>query len=153
METEKPKAWIGIDPGKDGAAALLSEDAIDYFDWPGDSVQAAKEIGRWLEDYHISLAVIEKVSARPGNGSVSMFKFGTNYGVWHGILSAFSIPFTLLSPSQWQKGLVTPTDGNEPKQRSLTVARRLFPKAELHLKKHHGRSDALLMAYTARRKG
>ncbi|MBU1170284.1 MAG: hypothetical protein KKD44_12035 [Proteobacteria bacterium] len=152
METQKPKAWIGIDPGQNGAAALISEEAMDYFDWPGDSVLAAKEIREWVEDYDITLALIEKVSSRPGNGTVSMFKFGVNCGVWHGILSAFKIPFTLVAPREWQKGLITPTDGIDPKQRSLVVARRLFPGADLCLKKHHGRSDALLMALVARNK-
>ena len=33
-----------------------------------------------------------------------------------------------------------------PKQRSLTTARRLFPDANIHFKKHHGRTDALLLA-------
>lgn len=55
---------------------------------------------------------------------------------------------------QWQKLIL----GKEFKKRmdtkaeSLKVARRLFPKAGLKLKKYHGRADALLIADWLRRK-
>jgi crossover junction endodeoxyribonuclease RuvC len=54
-------------------------------------------------------------------------------------------------PREWQKGLVRPSDGKDPKERSLTVARRLFPDAELSRKKDHNRADALLLAWWARK--
>ncbi len=39
----------------------------------------------------------------------------------------------------------------EGKRRLQNAALELFPGAELHLKKHHGRADALLMAEYLRR--
>jgi len=143
-----PKAIVGIDPGQTGAAALISDDegAIDYFDWPGDAVAAAAEFGQWVEDYNIEMAILESVNAMPKQGVSSTFKFGQNHGMWLGILAAFQVPHKLVRPREWQKGLFKKGDGNAPKTRSLTVARRLFPRADLRLKKHNGRADALLMA-------
>jgi crossover junction endodeoxyribonuclease RuvC len=79
----------------------------------------------------------------PKQGVSSTFKFGVNFGIWRGILAAYQIPFQLVKPRQWQKGVIRKADG---KMASLIAARRRWPKAELHLKKHHGRADALWIA-------
>jgi hypothetical protein len=146
-------AWLGIDPGISGAIALLSEtDDISVYDWPGDPAQASNFIIEWLKDYSVQLAVLERVSAMPKQGVRSVFHFGFNYGQWDGLLAALKIPFIKDPPRLWQKGLIRKTDGPDTKSRSLSVARRLFPNADLRLKKHHNRADAILLAYYARNK-
>jgi crossover junction endodeoxyribonuclease RuvC len=80
-----------------------------------------------------------------------VFTFGRSFGEWLGILAALGIPHVLVTPRQWQRGLVRPSDGPDPKCRSLAVARRLFPDIDLHRKKDHHCADALLIAYWAKK--
>ena len=150
MNTEKPKAWIGIDPGISGATVMISEDGIDFFDWPGGPAQFSDEITNWQKDYNLS-AIIEAVHSMPKQGVASMFKFGCNFGIIQGVLSSLKIPYDLLSPQAWQKGLISKGDGETAKERSINVARRLYPNADfLGRKKDNGRADALLMAHVCR---
>lgn len=144
-------AWLGVDPGKTGACAIIHDGGQLVTDWPGDPAGASEVLRGWLDRFEIRLAALEKVGARPGQGVSSMFAFGRNLGAWEGIFAGLRIPYVMPTPQQWQKGLVMPSDGDDAKSRALTVARRLFPSADLTLKKHHGRADALLLAWWARR--
>jgi len=147
----KPKVVIGIDPGATGAIALLGNDLLLVEDWPGDIGGAADLLRAWAATYQIQMAGLERVASRPGQGVSSVFSFGTNYGAWQGILAGLGVPVVLLTPQAWQKRILCPSDGPDPKARSLAVARRLFPDAELTRKKDHGRADALLLAEVVRR--
>ena len=148
----KPKSFIGIDPGKTGAAALITDEGNhEILDYPGSPSLIVETFMGWESKYNIIMAALEKVGARPGQGVVSMFTFGRNLGAWEGIISAFSIPFMMPTPRQWQKGIIDPKAGTDTKTRSLNTARRLFPDASLSRKKDHGRSDALLLAFWAKR--
>ncbi len=149
---QKPKAFIGIDPGATGAAVLISETGVDFFDWEGVR-KFADEVRQWNCDYNIGMVILEAVHSRPGEGVSSVFKFGTTWGMIQGVLTCAKIPYTLLTPQAWQKGLVMPTDGADSKERSLTVARRMFPAIDwIGRKKDHNRSDALLMAHVCRQR-
>ena len=148
----KPKAFIGIDPGKTGAAALITEEGNhEILDYPGSPSLIVETFMGWESKYNIIMAALEKVGARPGQGVVSMFTFGRNLGAWEGIISTFEFPFMMPTPRQWQKGIIDPKAGTDTKERSLNTARRLFPDASLSRKKDHGRSDALLLAFWAKR--
>lgn len=148
----KQKAYLGIDPGKTGAVALITnEGAHEILDYPGDPSLIVDRFREWILNHEITMAALEKVGARPGQGVVSMFTFGRNLGAWEGIIAAFEIPFMMPTPRQWQKGIVDRKAGRDSKERSLNTARRLFPDADLSLKKHHGRADALLLAFWAKR--
>lgn len=149
----KQRAWIGIDPGKSGAIALIHRDGQIAEDWPGDAAGAAEMLLTWRLEFSIELVALERVHAMPGQGVKSMFSFGQNLGQWQGILAALQIPYVMPRPQEWQRGLVNPSDGPDAKARSLAVARRLFPDADLSRKKDHGRADALLLAWWARRQG
>jgi len=154
MEEPRPKArpiaFIGIDPGATGCAALIHGGGHDLFDWPGDAALVVPRLADWLARFEIKLAALEKVHAMPGQGVVSMFTFGQNVGVWQGILAALSIPYVTPRPQEWQRGLVDRKAGKDTKAASLATARRLFPGADLARKKDHGRADALLMAWWAK---
>lgn len=143
-------AFIGIDPGASGAVALIADDVALAEDWPGDPVAAADLLRSWLVEYNVKLCALERVASRPGQGVSSVFSFGANYGIWQGLLAALSIPYALPTPQVWQKGVIVPSDGPDPKARSLAVARRLFPCVDLHRKSDHGKADALLLAVFAR---
>lgn len=141
------RLYLGIDPGATGAVALIDDfrNIVVLADWPGDEIQAARIIREM--DLSKVRAVVEKVHHMPGQGGSSSFKFGTNYGVWKGILAMAGIPYYEAPPQKWQKGVITTKA--QDKKPSLAIAGRLFPKAELVGPKgggKDGRSDALLIA-------
>ena len=153
MQAGRPVAFLGIDPGATGCAALIHDGGHDLFDWPGDPALVVPRLADWLARFEIKLAALEKVGAMPGQGVVSMFTFGQNVGTWQGILAAMAIPYVCPRPQEWQKGIVDRKAGKDTKTASLATARRLFPDADLGRKKDHGRADALLLAWWARRQG
>lgn len=158
--------YLGIDPGLTGAVAIIDADgAVELCDSPSWEV---KTKGRIQHDYNVHgmaeiiagviaragnrgliAAALEKVHSMPEQGVASSFKFGVGLGTWQGILAAFGITFQMIPPQRWKKVLM---DGMpKEKDASLIVAQRLFPTADLRLRKHHGRADALLLAEFMRR--
>lgn len=142
--------YLAIDPGITGAWACINHhgEYVACGDMPvhqGRVVastlkQAILGAIAPLETGHI---VIEQVHAMPGQGVTSMFSFGHACGVVHAVADMLPFPFVFVTPQCWKKhhGLI----GTE-KVASLYKAREIWPDAPLHLKKHTGRADALLMA-------
>lgn len=148
---KKMIAYLGIDPGKTGAVTLLHKDKFDglallnILDW-SDVTDIACAVRAWKNTYDIKLAVLEKVHAMPKQGVTSTFSLGENFGSWQGILSSCGIPYELVTPQKWQRGLFRKTDG-DGKKRSLAVVRRLYPDSDYFKRvKDHDRADATLMA-------
>jgi hypothetical protein len=156
---------MGIDPGLAGAVAMISESSVQLYDSPSWSVGSKKAV---RHDYDIAgmvgiittgvllvenrgaiIAGLESVHSMPEQGVASSFKFGVGLGIWQGILAAFGIAYQMIPPQRWKKALM---DGmGKEKDASMIVAQRLFPTADIHLRKHHGRADALLLAEYMRR--
>lgn len=144
--------FAGIDPGQGGALAVISGDMQEAqaWDYPG-SIEAAADLFRSvILEYKPVLGALEKVSAMPGQGVTSMFNFGQNFGGLQWALAVLQVPYIFVTPSKWQKALLD-SGGGDTKERSLSMAHRLFPGIELSRKKDHGRSDALLLALYAAR--
>lgn len=145
------RTFIGIDPGKSGALALLHEDG-DIETFAFDS-SVYVDVLRRVSDYHTPFCCVEKVGAMPGQGVVSMFNFGHNFGFIEGVLRAYSIPYQLVPPQTWKKEFSLSSE----KAKSIEVCQRLFPHANLlaterSRKPNDGIAEALLMAEYARRK-
>lgn len=141
------KAFLGVDPGKQGCACLLTTDGPLFSDWSNEiDMQATLEL--WQRDYTIQGAVLEQVSAMRGQGVTSMFSFGANYGWWKCALQWMRISWREVRPQTWQRAVgITPKSG---KQGAYIVASRLYPTAELTGPKggiKDGRADALLLAH------
>jgi len=157
-ETDHSKSdliFIGIDPGAIGAIAFIDplQNIIQLRDWPGDELQAAQIVilGKLMCGDSNLKGAIEKVHSMPGQGVRSMFSFGTNFGIWRGILATLEIPFLLPAPQTWQKGILHKAQDQQPK---LAAAGRMFPGAELYGPRgggKDGRADALLIADWCRR--
>jgi hypothetical protein len=156
---KRVKAWIGIDPGKKGAAVLLAvengEYVIDVFEWPKSDrpVEAYDKLSDWDLQYNIAGCFLEKVSAMPGQGVTSMFSFGMNYGAWITLLQIITIPYELKTPQSWQKGIIVKEDGKD-KLRVRNALYRVFSPAIVNEYTKgskggykDGVADALLMAY------
>jgi crossover junction endodeoxyribonuclease RuvC len=87
-------------------------------------------------------AIVERVSAMPRQGIASAFTFGVGFGSILSVLQALHVPLELVTPAVWKRSFGLSSD----KHASLHKARLLFPTAELHLAKHDGRAEALLLA-------
>lgn len=149
------KVFCGIDPGKDGAMAILGYrktpiivpfDVTLYSSWLREFDPGATE--QVIEAF----CVVEHVNAMPGQGVTSCFSFGQNFGFILGLLTAFRIPYELVRPQKWKKEFSCTSDKNT----SIEVAQRLFPGVDLRrtpkcTKPHDGVCEALLLAEFARR--
>lgn len=143
--------YIGIDPGKDGALAFIEPDPVGISVYPFDEGIYAELLQS--AGVFSCRCCLERVGAMPGQGVTSMFKFGENFGFIQGILTAYSIPYELVTPQKWKKEFQITGDKNS----SIAVCRRLFPDVSLRKsdrcrKDHDGMAEALLMAEYARRR-
>lgn len=144
------KTYIGIDPGKSGALALLTEDGqCTVVPFQESAYTAILKAASGPS----SVCCLEKVGAMPGQGVVSMFNFGHNLGYIEGLLQAFDIPYQLVPPQTWKKEFCVTSDKNT----SIEVCRKLFPNVCLlptarSRKPSDGMAEAMLMAEYARRR-
>lgn len=166
MRVEVMKVFCGIDPGKDGALAILGYRETPIL-VPFSETEYANQLRRLdfcrteaekdLEAImHVPVTevfcVVEHVNAMPGQGVTSCFSFGQNFGVILGLLTAFRIPYELVRPQKWKRVFSCTSDKNT----SIEVAQRMFPGVDLRrtprcAKPHDGICEALLMAEYARR--
>lgn len=146
---------IGIDPGLSGALAVLDADGTPELvaDLPVIRDRSLAWIdGAALQSMLLEVlhgrpcrAAVERVSAMPRQGVSSSFTFGVGFGSILATLQTLRLPLELITPVQWKTALGLGKD----KRASLDKARLLFPSAELHLAKHDGRAEALLLAHFA----
>ena len=147
---------IGCDPGQQGALAALRDGRIvALHDMPtsarlhgkGQQVDASAlaSIIMDAKDGQPAIVHLEAVSARPGQGVSSMFRFGESVGVILGVCGALQIPIRWVTPQMWKKqaGLV----GKE-KDAARTLAIQRHPEVAdmLTRKKDGGRADAIGLA-------
>jgi crossover junction endodeoxyribonuclease RuvC len=146
---------LGIDPGLSGAMVFLNtaDNTIAVEDMPTVEVKRNNKLKREVSPQlvaamiikrHVDAAFLEKVNAMAGQGVSSVFSFGRSAGIMEGVLAAFDIPTTLVTPQAWQKAM----NVRDGKDGSRERAMQLFPaSAELfQRKKDDGRSDAALIA-------
>ena len=110
------KKVIGIDPGKGGGIAILTNETVKVYPCPREVKDMAILIGICLKDvapYRVKV-FLEKVWAFPTDGRVGSFTFGCNYGQWQGILATYELDPMFVTPKEWQshfeikKGLPKP---------------------------------------------
>lgn len=145
----------GIDPGLDGAIALLGPDRLTVHDMPTHTTTVNGKQRRQL-DLHtlasffelwgasIILACIEEPSAMPKDGVIQAFKFGFNCAVPQAMAALAMIPVRLVRPSVWKAQIGLTGD----KDMSRKLASQIMPKFSSlwPLKKHDGRAEAALLA-------
>lgn len=153
--------YVGIDPGKGGGLALLTEGGLvfDVRKMPETERDLADILEGWLdtgrsEGARPLKAMLERVNAGAwgaGKGGQKMgvssaFSFGMGYGGLRMALTVLKIPFDLVSPQTWQKSIGCLTKGD--KNVSKAKAQQLFPSVK---KVTHANADALLIAEYCRR--
>jgi crossover junction endodeoxyribonuclease RuvC len=149
---------IGVDPGASGAIAILEDNGqlVQVFDMPSVELQvggkakrrvAPEMLASELRLYNVqgTVAVVEQVSAMPGQGVSSMFAFGQAYGLVLGVLAGLWIPTSTVTPSAWKKALKL----NTGKDAARAKAAQLWPAQASEFKrvKDDGRAEAALIAH------
>ena len=146
------KLIIGIDPGKKGGIAWITDNGIAVEAMPDTSLDLWELIEDIVSDIQIiyrqseCMAYLEQVHSSPQMGVKSAFTFGNGFGHLEMALTAANVPFQRIRPQDWQKTLGCMSKGNKnvTKQR----AQELFPS----IKMTHKIADACLIAEFGRRK-
>ncbi len=147
---------IGIDPGLTGAIALLRNgEYYDLMDMPtiakGGSGKVKYEVSpvaitqflrSKITPNDASAAIIERVNSMPGQSAATVFSLGDSFGTARAVLACSRIAYRDVTPQVWKKHFSLSSD----KEQSRALATKLFPEAELHLKRFHDRAEALLLA-------
>ncbi|QKS29534.1 MAG: hypothetical protein HT579_11845 [Candidatus Accumulibacter similis] len=151
---------VGIDPGLSGAIAALTREGaiVALADTPVLHVAGSRRVlslaalSHLLRGIDPSRALLERQSARPGEGVVSSFTTGRGFGELLGVLAALGIPHDDILPQSWRRIIGLPPGSDKDASRLLAI--RSWPEArqDLKLAKHHGRAEALLIAEVARRR-
>jgi len=104
---------IGIDPGLSGAIVIIDDNKtpIEWMAMPTMKTGSANRVNASAlaafirphlygdEKIH---AYVELVASMPKQGVASMFSFGHSAGVIQGVLGAFEIPVTMVTPNMWK---------------------------------------------------
>ena len=151
---EKVRAWVGIDPGKSGAMAVIWRDKTlqpTLIEYTGPLCYKTSLCDSLRTEIRV---VVERLFARPGklSSAKANFELGRCMGELETMLSMCGIPFQEVTPQTWQKEFGISGD----KQTHIDCAKRLFPgvslkRSEKCVKDFDGYADALLMAEYARR--
>ena len=150
---------LGIDVGISGAIAVLTSDGklVNVFDIPvlHDGPAGRRSINAVLLAFHlreigkeITIAYVESVGPRPGEGAVGAFAFGRSRGVIEGVLAAYGVPVQFIAPAKWKRVIGIPPGKIEAKDLARSEIIRRFPEHAnfFQLKKHSDRAEACLVA-------
>lgn len=140
--------FIGIDPGKGGAIAVLNEGAVivEVLKMPDNTLELFEFLKRQASSGRSLRAALEFVRSSPAMGVVSAFTFGRGLGAIEMGLTAAAMPYYEVHPRRWQKalGCLSRGDKNVTKARAV----ELWPAHKVT----HAIADALLLAEWCRRK-
>ncbi len=143
--------FIGIDPGKSGAIAVIDSDGNPLApEWYVKCSETEHDVSMFLQSVVANGSVkacIEQVHSMPRQGVKSMFTFGQSYGFLRGFIVAQNVPFIDVTPRKWQQAMKCQSGGD--KKVTKAAAQRLWP--HLGKKITHANADALLIAEYLRR--
>ena len=148
---------VGIDPGLNGAIAVLQDKKVlSITDMPVmadgkknkrqlNNAQLAEILRKNTSEGDEISIVVEQVNAMPGQGVTSMFNFGQTFGAIKGVCAALQLPIFFVRPSKWKKYFELI---NSSKDSSRTKAIEMYPylSDQLAKKKDVNKSDAILIA-------
>lgn len=147
-------AFIGIDPGLDGAIGYINRFGEPMF-WRMPTVKIGTKrmvntqaVRKIIVDLgKVDLVMLEDVNAGGVKSIMSAFAFGRGYGRVEATIECLDRPYAYVGSHVWTKALgITRGAG---KAEHIAVAERLFPALRGELT--DGQADALLIAEYARR--
>tara|TARA_B100001989_G_C24435665_1_gene411347 strand:- start:416 stop:844 length:429 start_codon:yes stop_codon:yes gene_type:complete len=127
---------VGIDPGLNGAIAILQDKKVlSITDMPVmadgkknkrqlNNAQLAEILRKNTSEGDEISIVVEQVNAMPGQGVTSMFNFGQTFGAIKGVCAALQLPIFFVRPSKWKKYFELI---NSSKDSSRTKAIEMYP--------------------------
>jgi crossover junction endodeoxyribonuclease RuvC len=146
---------LGIDPGLDGAVAVLTEDGelLRIEDMPTllDGAKGRRAVNPALfasivYSTHAARAFCELVGPRPTDGSAAGFGFGRSRGIIEGVLAAAGVPLTMIAPPTWKRSAgIAPGRENKDSARSVAIARWPSQAALFARKRDCDRAEAALI--------
>lgn len=167
------KAYIGIDIGKFGGIAVISDDGIQTFQMPKIKTELDYHaLGNMFEgfankyhDMHISF---EKLGVIFGSSKQTAFSMGEQSGAIEMLCICSATPYAKVRAVDWQKEMFTGLDQitrlgktgkpvRDTKAMALMAIKRLHPSLKLTFgekaaKPHDGLIDAVLIASYSKRK-
>ena len=149
---------LGVDPGKSGAIAALTDEGqlFGIADMPvvGNIISPVlldEAVHNFVDPLTFKLfgplgtAVIEDVHAMPKQGVSSSFAFGRALGVAEGVLAGQGWAIEYVSPAKWKKDLGLSKDKGMSRRRAIELwpaSAALFARV-----KDDGRAEAALLAH------
>ncbi len=150
---------VGIDPGLKGALAFFDDRLVEVTDMPTKyepyrgkkkKVIDALELAKLLNKYEVAHVYLERLQGRPGSAVQALLTSGIGFGIILGIIAAYELPLTRITPKEWKGALKLSRD----KQLSISRAKELFPyMADVFMKSKDGRAEAALIAYYGSKNG
>lgn len=139
--------YCGIDPGLKGGIALIKDKEIICYTKMLPDYEFIKYVQELIKQHKNITFVIEKVSAMPGQGVSSMFKFGYNTGYLYGVLHTLQQRVIEITPRVWKQYFKIPGKkrGQESKDLTALAVRQFYPEM-IDIKFHDGVYDAILIA-------
>lgn len=155
-------AVIGIDPGLRGAIVTMETATGTIIDKAplSDEILTTYRYLYQIKAQHPSLMIaLEKPAVIKGRSSlVGSFTMGRNFGALEAAIRLLYVPCQIIPPVTWTSEMHKGADGADPKAKSLSVAKRLWPwekfvfDEEKQRKPHDGIVDAMLIAEFLRRR-
>lgn len=145
---------IGVDPGLNGGVAIWDpvNDCLRTFVIPTEKGHDGKNhidlfrLARLLTFFSdkVEFAVVEEPASMPGQGVVSMFRFGHACGIIEGMLAALGIKTLLVKPSVWKGAMGLSRSKDLSRHRAAAVFSRWAD--QFAAKKSDGVAEAALLA-------
>ena len=150
----KPKYYVGIDPGSKGAMAIIDSEGnvTDIIDIDNNVDTYSGLIIQFIDnldkDFYVA---VEDVCGRPGQSCAANTTFMKLAGYAELVGYFIATDFLKVKPQVWKKhfGLIFPKDMSktEKKHKSIELAKELFPAvADQLTASKDGRAEALLIA-------
>lgn len=149
--------FIGIDPGKKGAFAIIDEQSkhLDIVDKATiqDFVSILKPYNKEpvfaiIEESNLPMIFNPGIRAfTPPKGSQ---EYSRQVGMWKGALLALAISHEVVKPQKWQKAILGLVPKNKTKEYSISFAQKKWPFLNIK-SSQDGVADALCIAEYARR--
>lgn len=155
---------IGIDPGLSGGIAFMEGERMHVEPLPTLKVSKGKGKRRILDLSSLSAMIddrtkdasrvhvfIEQVGSMPGQGVASMFSFGEVFGAIKGIIAAYFLPMTLVTPVTWKRALRVSKNKDDARNR----ASQLMPRHGHFWLRHKddGLAEAAMIALYGKQHG
>lgn len=98
---------IAIDPGKDGAVAIIQHGALIAISKFINHINLCELVEPYEFVPQNTLGIIEELHAIFGARAAATFGMGKRCGYWEGVFDSWGIPFIFVKPTDWQRAVTT----------------------------------------------